>query len=694
MSLRLHRSLANFCCRLLKMALPPSLQSWGRAISAETVSITKDDAALAFAFGSLIAMLPRAVAERLLHPRTAGLVSATGAVLLGLVYMASAGAPGRYLAINLGALATGIMLLAALNRVSVGTTRLAGVSGIIIVAAMLATGLLGVRADGAARWISLGGLAIQPSLVLLPVLVIGYARTRGTMATACLIGAAAAIAIQPDRAMAGTLFAGLAVLIIMRPERLVVVAFGTSVVALMATLFQPDQLPAAPYVDQILYSAFDVNVIAGTAVLCGAALLLLPAVVGWFADPENRASYGMFGAVWGVVIIAAALGNYPTPIVGYGGSAIIGYVLSLLALPKLTAAKTVDMPEQPFVMDTSKSDQHSFLGFARLLAGMLSLGVAINAHAQTDGQPSAPARIEVPKIERQGVWQPSDGGEQVPLWPASVALKKPDTGDRPETTGNGSTLVGGRKWHWASYVTRPTMTIYRPEGHNSGGAILVLPGGGFYAVATDLEGTEICDWVVQQGITCAMLKYRTPQVWPKVNGQAQRPKVLLALEDAQRAMGLLRHRSSEYGIDPHKIGVIGFSAGAYLVANLSNTQERTYQLTDSADRESTRPDFAIIAYTARVWDSSKGANNLELAPWVKISGDAPATLIIHAMDDPVDDVRHPMAYALALNDAGVPVDLRLYAKGGHAFGMRPTADPITTDWPSQAKEWLHQIGIL
>ena len=328
------------------------------------------------------------------------------------------------------------------------------------------------------------------------------------------------------------------------------------------------------------------------------------------------------------------------------------------------------------------------------LSLLLALNIAGAAYGQVSNTAASPAKIEVSKVERQGVWQPNAGGMQVPLWPADVPLEKPDSGDRPEATGNGSPLVGGRKWYWVSYVTRPTMTIYRPKGRNTGATMLVLPGGGFYAVATDLEGTEICDWVVQHGMTCAMLKYRTPQVWPKLNGRQQRPEVLLGLEDAQRAMGLLRQRASTYGIDPHKIGVIGFSAGAYLVANMSNTVERTYTLTDAADRESPLPDFAIVAYTARVLDSSKGKNNLELAPWVKISAKAPPTLIIHAMNDPIDDVREPMAYALALNDAGVPVDMRLYAKGGHAFGMRPTADPITTGWPGQVKQWLRDIGVL
>jgi len=323
---------------------------------------------------------------------------------------------------------------------------------------------------------------------------------------------------------------------------------------------------------------------------------------------------------------------------------------------------------------------------------LLSLSVAGSACGQSNQDTST--RTEVPKVEKEGAWQPTDGGTQIPLWPANVPLTKPDSGNHPEFTGNGSPLVAGRKWHWATYVTRPTMTIYRPKGRNTGAAMLVIPGGGFYAVATDLEGTEICNWVISQGMTCAMLKYRTPQVWPREDGKQVRPKVLLGLEDAQRAISLLRERASTYEIDPHKIGAIGFSAGAYLVINMSNTVERTYSLTDAADRQSPRPDFAIVAYNARVLDDSKGKNNLELKPWVQISPEAPPTLIIHAMNDPVDDVRQPMAYALALNDAGVPVDMRLYAKGGHAFGMRPTADPITNEWPGEVKQWMQNIGVL
>lgn len=329
--------------------------------------------------------------------------------------------------------------------------------------------------------------------------------------------------------------------------------------------------------------------------------------------------------------------------------------------------------------------------WAILPALLLAAGSAGTVHGQARDAASPPEKIEI--RSRPGVWQSTAGGTQIPLWPAQVDLAKPDTGDRPEETGNGSGLVGGRQWHWAASVSRPTMTIYRPKRRTNGTTIMVLPGGGFSVVATDLEGTEICDWVVRQGMTCAMLKYRTPQAWPSVDGKQQRPKVLLALEDAQRAMGLLRQGASRYGIDPHKIGVMGFSAGAYLAANMSNTEERSYPPIDAADQLSPRPDFAIIAYTARMLDNSNGRNSLELQPWVKISAKAPPTLIIHAMNDPMDNIRQPLAYALALNDAGVPVDMRIYAKGGHAFGMRPTKDPVTTAWPAEVGAWLDGIGM-
>jgi acetyl esterase/lipase len=311
------------------------------------------------------------------------------------------------------------------------------------------------------------------------------------------------------------------------------------------------------------------------------------------------------------------------------------------------------------------------------------------AAAQTGGATAAPTGIK--KASQPIVWKPGPGGNQVQLWPEGVAIQKPEA-DKPEEVGTGSRLVAGRPWTWATYVSRPTMTIYAPKGRNTRAAILVLPGGGYEAVAMDLEGTEICDWITKHGVTCIVLKYRVPQAW-RHDHVEHAPKVQLPLQDAQRAMGLLRYRASSYGIDPHKIGVIGFSAGGHLAAAVSNAEKRTYEPVDSADRESSRPDFAILLYPGHLWDETSPGTSLKLSPWVEISADAPATLLIHAMNDRTDDVRHSVAYGLALNAAGIPVEMHLYAKGGHAFGIRPTSDPITTEWPKLVENWLHTIRL-
>jgi len=235
------------------------------------------------------------------------------------------------------------------------------------------------------------------------------------------------------------------------------------------------------------------------------------------------------------------------------------------------------------------------------------------------GVTSAAAQTEIKKVSRPMVWEPGPEGSQVPLWPEGLAIQRPES-DKPEEVGNGSRLVAGRPWTWASNVSRPTMTIYPPKGRKTRAAILVLPGGGYAAVAMDLEGTEICDWITQQGMTCIVLKYRVPQAWHHGEDHVEEaPKVQLPLQDAQRAMGLLRSRASSYGIDPHKIGVIGFSAGGHLAAAVSNAEKRTYEPVDAADRESSRPDFAILLYPGHLWDGRSPESSLKLSPWVEIS---------------------------------------------------------------------------
>ncbi len=363
MSAGLRRCLIDLACRALQATLPSPLQSWGWAVRYEAAAIPNETKALLFALNSLCGLMPRALASHLIQifasligeraplsegstmnivdatlgrPRTIGIICAISAVILGIVYMAIAGAPMRYLGINLGALAIGLTMLALLDRTEVTGQRWINGAIITMAGALLATALLGSKVDGAARWVNLGGLAIQPSLILLPVMLVAFSSIRSALSTGGIIAASAAMALQPDRGMAGMLALCLAAIAIVRRDKHASLALAFGLTGFAVTLVRADTLPAVPYVDQILYSSFEVHISAGLTVLGGMALLLVPALAGWSRDADNRATYAAFGATWFTVIMAAAIGNYPTPIVGYGGSAIIGYALSLLALPKLS----------------------------------------------------------------------------------------------------------------------------------------------------------------------------------------------------------------------------------------------------------------------------------------------------------------------------------------------------------------------
>ncbi|WP_115559100.1 alpha/beta hydrolase [Xanthomonas dyei] len=293
-------------------------------------------------------------------------------------------------------------------------------------------------------------------------------------------------------------------------------------------------------------------------------------------------------------------------------------------------------------------------------------------------------------------WQPAPGQIEIPLWPQAVpdALRNP----KPETVGTGE---GRFPWTKVSDVSRPTMTVYLPKNRNTGAAVLVFPGGGYQVLAMDLEGTEICDWLTSRGITCVLLKYRVPNSGPTwVNGGRYYPKVQTALQDAQRTLGLVRLHAVEWRIDPHKVGVIGFSAGGHLVAAAStHFAKRTYPLVDAADAESCRPDFAIAVYPGHLWahededHAKRDPTHLQLRPDITVSADTPPTFLLQAEDDQVDGVTQSLAYYVALKQAGVPTEMHLYAQGGHAFGLRAKELPIA-HWPSLVETWLGTIGVL
>lgn len=287
-------------------------------------------------------------------------------------------------------------------------------------------------------------------------------------------------------------------------------------------------------------------------------------------------------------------------------------------------------------------------------------------------------------------WQPSAGHQQIPLWPKGSPRTTAGPGAEIASVvvdkAGKERLVGGRPWIYVDHVSQPTMTVYTPRTNSSHAAVVVFPGGGYNILAIDLEGTEACDWLNSRGITCALLKYRVPcaKTGPYRDCRA-------ALEDAQRAVGLLRSRAAEWQLDPAKIGVLGFSAGGHMVAAMStHFDKRLYPRVDDADDVSCRPDFAVALYPGHL---AVPETDFAINPDLPITGRTPPTFLLHAYDDPVDPVENSLVYAAALRKAGISVELHLFATGGHAFGLRPTEAPIT-QWPELVERWLKAIGIL
>ncbi|HWU76931.1 MAG TPA: alpha/beta hydrolase [Rhodanobacter sp.] len=287
-------------------------------------------------------------------------------------------------------------------------------------------------------------------------------------------------------------------------------------------------------------------------------------------------------------------------------------------------------------------------------------------------------------------WQPSAGHVQVPIWPGVAPGLKPVPG--PETVKVSEKLLAGKPVTAVTNVTRPTMTVYAPTGKNTGAAVVVIPGGGFEILAIDLEGTETCDWLTSKGITCVLLKYRVPGI-PYVWQCDCRPHNFAlsvpSLQDLQRTMRLVRFHAAEWHVDPHKVGVLGYSAGGFLVAEIStNFDRQLYAPVDAADKESARPDFAMPIYPGHL---TRGDGKLN--PNIPVSSKTPPTFLVQAEDDYVDGVNQALVYYTALARVHAPVEMHLYAHGGHAFGLRPTELPIT-GWPALADTWLRTIGIV
>jgi acetyl esterase/lipase len=307
-----------------------------------------------------------------------------------------------------------------------------------------------------------------------------------------------------------------------------------------------------------------------------------------------------------------------------------------------------------------------------LIFAVLLVSVSISLNAQTP------------------VWQPSPGHTQIPIWPSTPPNPQPVAGPETVTTTGKDSFVAGKPWMAISNVTKPTMTVYSPTGKNTGAAVVVFPGGGYQILAIDLEGSEVCDWLTAKGITCILLKYRVTDIgdYPKSGPYPETP---MALEDAQRTMGLVRLHAAEWHIDPHRIGVLGFSAGGHLVAAISTRfQQRLYPAIDAADKESCRPDFAIALYPGHLWIHEE---KFELNSEIQVTRDTPPTFLVQAENDGVDSINNSLVYYMALKKAGVSVEMHSYAQGGHAFGLRRTKFPITR-WPELVETWLRTTGMI
>jgi acetyl esterase/lipase len=236
-------------------------------------------------------------------------------------------------------------------------------------------------------------------------------------------------------------------------------------------------------------------------------------------------------------------------------------------------------------------------------------------------------------------------------------------------------------------VTKPTLTIHRPAREiDTGAAMLICPGGGYWDLYWQLEGEEVAAWLNSIGVTGIILKYRVPRRPDEPEGEpARRP-----LQDAQRAMSLVRSKASEWGINPARIGVVGFSAGGHLaVATATSFEKRTYPPIDDVDKITCRPDFAVAVYSGYL----KNKDRDELASSLHIPASTPPVFLVHGSADIISPPEHSVLLYLALRRAAVPVELHVYAGTAHDFGVRTNSRPYSA-WTRSCAEWLRDQGFV
>jgi len=236
-------------------------------------------------------------------------------------------------------------------------------------------------------------------------------------------------------------------------------------------------------------------------------------------------------------------------------------------------------------------------------------------------------------------------------------------------------------------VTKPTITIYRPpKDKDTGTAVLICPGGGYWNLYWQLEGEEVADWLNSIGVTGVIIKYRVP----RRPGEPEKEPARRPLQDAQRAVSLVRSRAKEWGIHPERIGIVGFSAGGHLaIATATSFEKRTYEPVDEVDRISCRPDFAIPVYSGYL----KAKDKDELSAGIRVPTNTPPVFLVHGGEDIISPPENSVLMYLALKKAGVPAELHVYAGSAHDFGVRKN-DHLCSAWTESCVEWLRNLGFL
>jgi acetyl esterase/lipase len=269
------------------------------------------------------------------------------------------------------------------------------------------------------------------------------------------------------------------------------------------------------------------------------------------------------------------------------------------------------------------------------------------------------------------------------LWPGKAPGETKELPPEADQTKDTDKLIAGRRIIKLGNVATPQITVYRPApAKDTGASVIIAPGGGFNILAYDLEGTEVAEWLNTLGVTGIVLKYRVPARDPQ-------KRWLAAVQDAQRAVSLVRSRAGEWKLDPQRIGILGFSAGGATAGYTALLfEQRQYTPVDAVDQVSSRPDFALLIYPGGFVDQKTGALNEA----VKVPKNCPPMFIASAWDDHVT-VLNSLLLGVELKKAGVPVGMHLYPTGGHGYGLRRTEEPVTT-WPDRAAEWLRHGGWL